>query len=225
MAGCFDGKHSIERCILERQFHEIALHTAVQCRQALRLGQLIATLNLILVEGDTGHLGPSVCSDVATRTTNATSTVEHLLATRDPQFASQVIFMAPDTLDEAFARAQSGKVEALAPTPLVEQRGQFVVRIDKGLILGLPLLNPGLVTLLYVIRVVVQGVVAIDPLVHVNLAFLLLASKGFEKRSLLGQRVPKHESNHLIDCQHDKGHHGNLHGHAGAPEAWDPTRR
>ena len=78
------GQHGVHT-YLERQFHEIALHTAVQCRQALRLGQLIATLNLILVEGDTGHLGPSVCSDVATRTTNATSTVEHLKRERDEE--------------------------------------------------------------------------------------------------------------------------------------------
>mmetsp|Transcript_23090 Transcript_23090/g.34388 ORF Transcript_23090/g.34388 Transcript_23090/m.34388 type:complete len:222 (-) Transcript_23090:127-792(-) len=119
--------------------HEITLHRTATGGPELWIGvaQLIASIDLILVEGQSGHVCTGEFANVAHGATDAASYVEYLefgCIRREGKFGGEVVFVAADGFSEGFVGVAVGEVEGLSPAPFVEEGGEVVVRVDEGFV-------------------------------------------------------------------------------------------
>mmetsp|Transcript_23156 Transcript_23156/g.48916 ORF Transcript_23156/g.48916 Transcript_23156/m.48916 type:complete len:403 (-) Transcript_23156:108-1316(-) len=165
VAGGFDGVGGVEGGGGEGLGHEVSLDgtaeefwfllvAAMHDKMRIRATQLVPPVDLILIQRQPRHVTPREFANVPHRPSDAAAHVQNPdvrhgqllpLASSAPQPAQrprqiqhprQVKLVPPRRLVEALAGPAIRKVEAAAPAPLVEQRGQIVVGVDELGVLG-----------------------------------------------------------------------------------------
>eukprot|EP00968_Pinguiococcus_pyrenoidosus_P013369 scaffold1220_cov259-Pinguiococcus_pyrenoidosus.AAC.41 len=186
VAGRLDGVGRVEGAVLERHLHEVALHALALPFEALRAVQLIAAVHLVLVQRDARDVGLGEARDVPHRAADAAAHVQHFGAGVRAQAAGEVVLVALDRAREGLALEAVGEVEALAPSPLVEQGAQVVVGVHQRLV--------GRIAPLRAVRLV-QLVVRVDAVVHLRAAgqLALLAAELRQHPPRAAQRVTLRE--------------------------------
>jgi len=135
-----------------------------------------------VVQGHTSDGGVGELGDVSHGTADTAAAVQHLVAGGHTEAASNVVLVTSDGLLEGLAGQLVSEVEALAPAPLVEKGGQLVVGVHQG--------GVRLVTVLQTdLLVIVQVVILINPIVHLDLALLLLGRESGQNLPGSAQRV------------------------------------
>ena len=132
VARCLDGIRGVIAGILEWHLHKVTLHRPALLGAQLRvsLAQLIAPIDLILVQSEAGNVGPGEFANIAHRSSDATSDIQNFevgCRRGEAKLAGQIVLMAADRLTKVLVRVPIGKVERLAPSPLVKERGEVIV--------------------------------------------------------------------------------------------------
>mmetsp|Transcript_15380 Transcript_15380/g.33928 ORF Transcript_15380/g.33928 Transcript_15380/m.33928 type:complete len:246 (+) Transcript_15380:1379-2116(+) len=204
MAGGLDGVDAVEGVVSEGlELHEVGLHGQGGSSKARSLVHRVAAHHLVLVECDASDVRIGELGDVAHGTADAAAAVEHLGALGYSESACKVVLVARDGSLERLARQLVCEVEALAPAPLVEGSRQLVVGVHErcvGFVSGVQL-------------AVVQVVVLVDPVVHGDVALLLLRAEGRHDRQRAADGVGASQSvekgqtchdSHARDSHHDR---------------------
>ena len=166
VARCLDGIRGIVAGILEGHLHKVALHRTALLGAQLRvsLAQLVAPVDLILVQSEAGNVGPGEFANIAHRTADAAADIQNLEVGRrwgKTKLAGQIVLVTADRFTKVLVRVTVGKVERLAPSPFVKERGEIVVRVDERLVISVALV--GLVGRM-------QTIVLIDTAIDVGIA-------------------------------------------------------
>ena len=128
------------------------------------LAQLVAPVDLILVQSEAGNVGPGEFANVAHRSADAAADIQNLEVGRrrgKAKLAGQIVLVTADRFTKVLVRVTVGKVERLAPSPLVKERGEVVVRVDERLVISVALV--GLVGRM-------QPIVLIDTAIDIGIA-------------------------------------------------------
>ena len=116
---------SIEGRILEWKLHEVSLHRSCLIGQSAGLGQLVSAHHLVVVDGDSCHICTSEFRNVSQRSANAAANIQNLVALAHSDATSQVPLVALDTLVVGLTLTGVREMEALTPSPLVEECGKL----------------------------------------------------------------------------------------------------
>mmetsp|Transcript_14861 Transcript_14861/g.48705 ORF Transcript_14861/g.48705 Transcript_14861/m.48705 type:complete len:299 (-) Transcript_14861:5-901(-) len=122
VARSLDAKGAVEGSRLEGHLEKVALHHRALLREARRLVVLRGAAHLVLVDGDTRHLGARVARHRAHGAANTAPDVERRLARANLDRVADARLVAVDARVERLALLPRRKVERLAPPVLVEVR-------------------------------------------------------------------------------------------------------
>ena len=103
-----------------RAYHEVTLDKVQLLGEAFLHSIVSSTINLVVVVVEAGDVSAGKFGNLTSRTTDTAANIEDLHALLNAYRVRKVVLMASDGLAEGFVVGEAAKVEALAPTILVE---------------------------------------------------------------------------------------------------------
>ena len=196
----FNGVGSVELLVGKWHFHKVSLSESATIRHdGVLLAKLIAAIDLVLVEGQSRHVGLGETTNVAEGTANATSDVEKLGGSGNAEFGSQFVLVTTNGLIEGLVSVPVGKMKGLTPAPLVKDSGQVVIGVDQILVFRVAFLH-GLFLM--------QSIVILNAIVHTLgslQTFLLLTQRHTETEDGDKHKQRKQRSVRFTTKMHPKG--------------------
>mmetsp|Transcript_12341 Transcript_12341/g.23407 ORF Transcript_12341/g.23407 Transcript_12341/m.23407 type:complete len:322 (+) Transcript_12341:774-1739(+) len=198
VAGRLDAVAAVERVLREGHLQEGALHNAREVVQLLLLALLVATLHLVLIDGDADHVRARRLDDGAHGPAHATPRIQHLHPGLHLYALGDLHLVADDGRVKALALVARCKVERLAPAVFVKVRDQAVKVVYK--LGGVQLARPDTLAV----------ILGEELLVPVNHVLHVLSREGarvsnLEKVGAEACVAPHHLVQHVRACQHRGG--------------------
>lgn len=125
--GGLNGVDSIEGVVGELHLHEVTLDEVHLVGEALLLGVVGGTVDLVVVVVQTGDMSTAELDHLAGGTTDTTANIQNLHAVLETGLHGEVVLVAGDSLVEGLTVGETAEVEGGAPTIFVEVGGQVVV--------------------------------------------------------------------------------------------------
>lgn len=116
----------------DKSYHEVTLGELELVRQTLLLGVPRGTLNLVVVVVQANDVDAGELDDLSGRSSNTASNIEYAHVVPQTHLMCEVVLVASNGLVEGLAVGIATKVEALAPTVLVQVSCQVVVVPCEG---------------------------------------------------------------------------------------------
>nr|GMD85588.1 hypothetical protein SETIT_9G548600v2 [Ipomoea batatas] len=141
MAGGFNRVRPVEAVVREGHLEEITAHHFALGLQPGFLVVKSRPIYLILVDGDADHVGPGMGRNCAHRAAHAAARVQNAGSGLHTQQIHRHLLVDSSGIAVGFPRNGRGKVEGLAPPPLINIGHQIVERVheSRDLISGLDL--------------------------------------------------------------------------------------